>query len=314
MPDLCSKSDFAGKPDLGLRHDEEIIGSTPSNIYGRFRGTGSIKIYFMKLNSTRKLGTLTLALTLGCGAVSAGSSSLLPCYPFAAVTGINSDYLTDNEEAYARLNDLLNALQADFEAVNSEFQVLIPILGNAWGGQFGQQIAAIGQQLNAMRSQLEAQYAAGTLTAESTIDNYDNISGLVAGLKAQFEQTILGNVQSILYDLNMMSAAGLGSIIGDLENELNKYGVAEQFADRIAALYEKKSAAATKVQETTAAIGASTDYVERLATSGNVTAMHVKLNDLTHNLNRGRAGGHWKQVAKHEPALERIQQAIRDGL
>jgi len=57
-----------------------------------------------------------------------------------------------------------------------------------------------------------------------------------------------------------------------------------------------------------------TDYVERIATSGNVTAMHVKLNDLTHNLNRGRAGGHWKQVAKHEPALERIQQAIRDGL
>ncbi len=57
-----------------------------------------------------------------------------------------------------------------------------------------------------------------------------------------------------------------------------------------------------------------TDYVECIATSGNQTALHVKLNDLTHNLNRGRAGGHWKQVAKHEPALERIQQAIRDGL
>ena len=56
------------------------------------------------------------------------------------------------------------------------------------------------------------------------------------------------------------------------------------------------------------------DYVEHIATSGNATAMHVKLNDLTHNLNRGRAGGHWQQVAKHEPALERIQQAIRDSL
>lgn len=53
------------------------------------------------------------------------------------------------------------------------------------------------------------------------------------------------------------------------------------------------------------------EYVERIATSGNLTALHVKLNDLTHNLNRGRASGHWKQVAKHEPAHERIRQAIQ---
>lgn len=52
------------------------------------------------------------------------------------------------------------------------------------------------------------------------------------------------------------------------------------------------------------------DYVERIATSCNPIALHVKFNDLTHNLQRGRAGGHWKQVAKHEPALERIRQAL----
>lgn len=56
-----------------------------------------------------------------------------------------------------------------------------------------------------------------------------------------------------------------------------------------------------------------TDYVERIATSGNATAIHVKFNDLTHNLNRGRAGGHWEQVAKHEPALERIRQAMQES-
>lgn len=56
-----------------------------------------------------------------------------------------------------------------------------------------------------------------------------------------------------------------------------------------------------------------TDYVERIATSGNATAIHVKFNDLTHNLNRGRAGGHWEQVAKHEPALERIRQAMLES-
>lgn len=46
------------------------------------------------------------------------------------------------------------------------------------------------------------------------------------------------------------------------------------------------------------------DYVKRIIDSGNAIALAVKRNDLTHNLQRGRAGGHWKQVQKHEKALE----------
>ena len=53
------------------------------------------------------------------------------------------------------------------------------------------------------------------------------------------------------------------------------------------------------------------EYIERIATSRDPIALHVKLNDLTHNLQRGRAGGHWQQVAKHEPALQRIQEALQ---
>ena len=34
------------------------------------------------------------------------------------------------------------------------------------------------------------------------------------------------------------------------------------------------------------------EYVNRIATSGNDIAIHVKYNDLCHNLKRGRAGGH----------------------
>ena len=45
------------------------------------------------------------------------------------------------------------------------------------------------------------------------------------------------------------------------------------------------------------------DYVRRVSQSGNSIAIHVKYNDLCHNLQRGRAGGHTKQVAKHEAAL-----------
>lgn len=48
------------------------------------------------------------------------------------------------------------------------------------------------------------------------------------------------------------------------------------------------------------------DYVQRIIDSGNTIAFSVKRNDLTHNLQRGRAGGHWKQVEKHEKAMAMI--------
>lgn len=45
------------------------------------------------------------------------------------------------------------------------------------------------------------------------------------------------------------------------------------------------------------------EYLHRILHSGNELALNVKLNDLRHNLQRGRAGGHTKQVEKHERAL-----------
>ena len=49
------------------------------------------------------------------------------------------------------------------------------------------------------------------------------------------------------------------------------------------------------------------EYVQQIASSGNDIAIHVKYNDLCHNLKRGRAGGHWNIVAKHERALRIIE-------
>lgn len=49
------------------------------------------------------------------------------------------------------------------------------------------------------------------------------------------------------------------------------------------------------------------EYVQCIAISGNDIAIHVKYNDLCHNLKRGRAGGHTKQVQKHEKALSIIK-------
>lgn len=53
------------------------------------------------------------------------------------------------------------------------------------------------------------------------------------------------------------------------------------------------------------------EYVEQIASSGNDIAIHVKYNDLCHNLQRGRAGGHWSIVAKHEKALSIIEPLVK---
>ena len=53
------------------------------------------------------------------------------------------------------------------------------------------------------------------------------------------------------------------------------------------------------------------EYVQRIATSNNSIAIHIKYNDLKHNLKRGRAGGHWKIVVKHEKALAIIEPLIK---
>ena len=49
------------------------------------------------------------------------------------------------------------------------------------------------------------------------------------------------------------------------------------------------------------------EYIERICKSGNITAIHVKINDLRHNLARGREGGHMRCVEKHTIALAYIE-------
>ncbi len=52
------------------------------------------------------------------------------------------------------------------------------------------------------------------------------------------------------------------------------------------------------------------EYIERICKSGNSAAVNVKLNDLHHNLARGRAGGHTRCVEKHEKAVAFIEEFL----
>lgn len=53
------------------------------------------------------------------------------------------------------------------------------------------------------------------------------------------------------------------------------------------------------------------DYVKAIAASDNQLAIRVKLHDLTHNLERGRANGHESLVKKHEKAYKIIRGAVK---
>jgi hypothetical protein len=54
------------------------------------------------------------------------------------------------------------------------------------------------------------------------------------------------------------------------------------------------------------------DYIRNICESGDEVALAVKINDLNHNLKRGRAGGHWQHVGKHEEALAYINEFIKN--
>lgn len=49
------------------------------------------------------------------------------------------------------------------------------------------------------------------------------------------------------------------------------------------------------------------EYIERICKSGNETAINVKINDLKHNLARGKEGGHIRCVERHTVALAYIE-------
>lgn len=54
------------------------------------------------------------------------------------------------------------------------------------------------------------------------------------------------------------------------------------------------------------------EYIKRICESGNEVAVNVKINDLKHNMARGRAGGHMRCVERHTIALAYIESFLAE--
>ena len=74
--------------------------------------------------------------------------------------------IVDNEAAYVRLNAEIAAAQAELDAATEK----INTESAAVAAQFAETLAGIKAQINALTADVKAQYEAGKLTAESTVD------------------------------------------------------------------------------------------------------------------------------------------------
>ena len=54
------------------------------------------------------------------------------------------------------------------------------------------------------------------------------------------------------------------------------------------------------------------DYVRNICQSGNLTALHVRRNDLKHNIFRGARSGIARLVEKHSKALKMVEGVLED--
>ena len=168
-----------------------------------------------------------------------------------------------NQTAYERLTAELDELQASLDYAQKEVNALAAVLGGSFAGQYGYQIAMIQQSINAEKGALEQQYSAGSLTEESTLSN-PQIAANISQLRSTLDQTIMGQVSNIFSNAFGTINNGLGSAIGGLQTQLNTWGVADQFADRMEALTAKRNEASAKVQEYQTEVQTETDYIEKL--------------------------------------------------
>ena len=211
----------------------------------------------MKQIFTQKLNAIMFVLLL-CGATFT-SQSYAASPTVAAMAG--SD---ENEDAYAALSAKIAEWQATLSICSDEVTVLAQVLGSSFAGQYGYQIAMIQQSISSAQSQLESDYAAGTLTSESTLQNAETIEGNISSLKSSLEGQIAQQSSTIMQTAMGTINQGLGSRIGSLQMQINAAGKAEEYADRMAALTEKRNEASAKVNEYVNSINAAETPLEKM--------------------------------------------------
>lgn len=155
-----------------------------------------------------------------------------------------------NKAAYERLAAEYGAFITLYQTVSEEFQAIAAYyqsIGTAWpqAQTYGAQLGGMQSGMMGINAALEQANAAGTLTEETTLASlypqFADMEGSLNQMKSTFEQTIGGLVQrSIMPDLSAKLNTTIPSAIGEVERQVQAVGMTEQYAERLAALNEKK--------------------------------------------------------------------------
>lgn len=235
-----------------------------------------------------------------------------------------------NKAAYERLTADFAAFQALYQTVYSEFQAIASYYqstGNAWpqAQTYGGQLGGMQSGMQGINATLQQANAAGTLTAETTLASlypqYADMEGSLNSMKSQFEPLIAGLVQrSIMPDVSAKLQTSIPSAIGEVENQLAAVGMTEQYADRMAALNDKKAEASDKFNnEYMPAISAAFSNGNYAEAMNQATAASVYVNGILNEVNTECAAikaeieeAYNALVAANDAAYERLSAQIAD--
>lgn len=172
-----------------------------------------------------------------------------------------------NAAAYERLAAEYGVFITLYQTVSEEFQAIAAYyqsIGTAWpqAQTYGAQLGGMQSGMMGINAALQQANAAGTLTEETTLASlypqFADMEGSLNQMKSTFEQQIRGLVQySIMPDLSAKMQTTIPSAIGEVERQVQAVGMTEQYAERLAALNEKKDYANELFSEYLALISTS---------------------------------------------------------
>ena len=158
----------------------------------------------MKLIFTQKLNLLLVALALSCGVTMASNSVVMNYAP--SMSAVPDDEVEDdkviNETAYARLGAEVDGIQAEYDALYAQFIALAQVKGSGWAASIGNGLGALQSGINVMKGMLGNAYAAGTLTAETTLaDVYEQYGTVIESL--EYYKSLFDEIETGIHDVEI---------------------------------------------------------------------------------------------------------------
>ena len=116
-----------------------------------------------------------------------------------------------NEAAYAKLSAEVDGIQAEYDALYAQFVALAQVKGSGWAASIGNGLGALQSGINAMKGALGNAYAAGTLTAETTLaDVYEQYATIIESL--EYYKSLFDEIETSIHSVEIDEQFSKGNV------------------------------------------------------------------------------------------------------